>query len=224
MNGQDSMTKCVACLQLIPAGATICSVCKSYQRPWKNSLQYFSGIAALVLLIASAFTWLVGNGRAAFWQRDDVSLVSASTLTSAVVANRGDRDVFVSNLIFTMPGRTADWLAPTVAFDEKISPGQFLRREFSKPRLDGGEFIKGSNQIDFDEMIKKAANGDRCLELTFFERSDYLLAQLMQMSGGSLNTFDVGGYLQYWTVGSLSASYLPIKGVGAVRRCLTSPK
>jgi hypothetical protein len=72
-------------------------------------------------------------------------------------------------------------------------------------------------------MVKKAANVDRCLELAFFERSDYLLLQATQMAGGSLNTFEVGGYLQYWTVGSPAPSYLPIKGLGAVRRCLSPP-
>ena len=62
-------TRCVACKHEIPAGASLCSVCKSYQRNWMNWLQYFSGIATLVVLIASGTIWMWGKARTALWPR-----------------------------------------------------------------------------------------------------------------------------------------------------------
>jgi hypothetical protein len=56
-------TRCITCKQEILAGASLCSVCKSYQRPWKNHLLYFSGIAVMIALVVSAATWFWGTGR-----------------------------------------------------------------------------------------------------------------------------------------------------------------
>jgi hypothetical protein len=57
-----SITKCIACKEVIGIGATVCSKCKSYQTWWKNYLQYatsvvgvFTVMAALVVYIASMF-------------------------------------------------------------------------------------------------------------------------------------------------------------------------
>jgi hypothetical protein len=61
-------------------------------------LQYFAGIATLLVLTASAMTWSWGNARVAFFYRDDVRVISANTLGSAVVVNRGDGEAFVENL------------------------------------------------------------------------------------------------------------------------------
>jgi hypothetical protein len=215
--------RCLACKQSIPAGATICSVCKSYQAPWKNWLQYFSGIAALLALTASAVAWLFANGRAMVWPRDEIGIISASSLESVAVINRGDRDVFLSNLIMTMPGRSV-WVAPTLEFNEKLSPGQFLQKSFPKPKLDAALIVRDVNEKEFEAMIEKALNNDPCYELVFFEKSDYRLDRLRQMSQTKvLNTFNVGGFLQYWTVTSKSPSYLPIEGSGVVFQCRAAP-
>src|SRR4051812_17693713 len=117
-------TQCVACKQEIPAGASVCSRCKSFQQRWKNWLQSCSRIVALLVLIATALTWLWANARVVFWYRDDVRLIAANTMTSAVVVNRGDGDAFVSHLLFFMSGRTSNWIAPRLTFEEKVSPGK----------------------------------------------------------------------------------------------------
>jgi hypothetical protein len=55
--------RCIACKQEIPVGASLCSVCKSYQRPWRYHLQYFgpmfAGLAALILLFING---VLGSG------------------------------------------------------------------------------------------------------------------------------------------------------------------
>jgi hypothetical protein len=177
----------------------MCSICRSYQRRWQNWLQYVSGVAALMVLIVTATTWLWVNARSTFWYRDDVRLVSANTLDAAVAVNWGDGEVFLSHLLFFMPGRTSDWIAPRLIFDERIPNGQFLRREFPKSKMpDKSEFVRGLSGVDFEKLISRAANGENCLELVFFEGSDSLLGELKQFAGPTLNTFKVGGYFQYW--------------------------
>jgi hypothetical protein len=58
---------CIACKQEIPVGASLCSVCKSYQRPWKNRLQFFgplvAGLVAVILLSINGVAWFWGTGR-----------------------------------------------------------------------------------------------------------------------------------------------------------------
>jgi hypothetical protein len=215
-------TRCVACKQEIPAGASLCSICKSYQRPWKNHLLYISGMAAMVALAVSAAVWLFGNARALLgFHHDDVRLVSANTLGSAVVANRGDLEVFVSHLLLFMPGRSADWQAPRLVFEERLPVGQFLRREFPKPRLEElAEFVRGRDTADFESLVHRAANGDQCLELTFLVAQDSFLRELNQMAGPTLNTFDVAGCLEYWPLDADTPVDLPIKGTGVVRRAM----
>jgi hypothetical protein len=214
--------RCVACKQEIPGGASLCSVCKSYQRPWKNHLLYISGIAAMIALIISATFWLWGNGRALLGLgRDDVRLITANTLTSAVIVNRGDREVFVSHLLLTMPGRSADWLAPRLDFEERLPVGQFIRRKFPRSKIgENAEFVRGLNAEEFEKLIARAANGDPCLELAFLLASDSFLRDLTKMAGPTLNTFEVGGYLEYWRLRGDAPVDLPVKGTGSLRRAL----
>ena len=211
-------TNCVACKHEIPVGASICSVCKSYQRPWRNLLQYISGIAALLLISASSITWLWANARSSFWYREDVRLVSASTEKSAVVVNRGDSDVFVSHLLFWMPGRET-WLTQHLDFDATVAPGQFIRRDFPPSKLLGrpGRYVRGETKEGLERFIARAVAGDPCIELTFYEASDRNLREMLQMAGPELNTFDVAGYLQYWGRSTTSPVLVPLKGLGIVR-------
>ena len=69
---EPEKTRCVACKQEIPRGASICSVCKSYQSSWKNTVQYVAGLVTLLVLIVTACTWLWGAARTTLFYRDDV--------------------------------------------------------------------------------------------------------------------------------------------------------
>ena len=135
---------CVACGSAIPEGAGICAACKSYQQRWKNHLEYGARVATLIVLIISAGVWLFGRAREALFYRDDVRVISANSLRSAVVENRGDGPVFISHLILTMPGRSADWEAKRLDFEEVVEAGRFVRRDFPPARLqDKAEFLRG---------------------------------------------------------------------------------
>lgn len=211
--------RCVACKQEIPAHASLCSICKSYQRQWKNHLQYGAGIATLFVLILTGSFWLFGRVRVAYFAREDVRLVSCSTLGSAVIVNKGDKEVFLSRVLLWMPGRTSGWIAPSLELDEKLPPGQFLRREFPPAKLkDLASFVRGVEPAQFEKLVTRAASDDACLELAFFSVSDTSLNDLRQMAGPTLNTFRVGGYLEYWGSEHDFATRVPIEGLGVLRQ------
>lgn len=210
--------KCVVCKHDIPATASVCSICRSYQKRWKNQLQYYSGIAALLVLFLSASSWLVGRV-SAYFQRDDLRVISCNTSGAAVIANRGRTEVFISNLLLWMPGRNSDWEAPTLDISEVLPPGQFLKRQFPPSRIQGSAlFVRGVDSASFEKLISRAANDDPCLELVFYEGSDHTLRELKEMAGPTLNTFAVAGYLEYFGARSERATYLSLSGTGVVRQ------
>jgi predicted nucleic acid-binding Zn ribbon protein len=212
--------RCVVCKQDIPSGASLCSVCKSYQRSWKNHLQYVAGIATLAVLILSGVIWVGGKVRATFFYHDDVRLISCNSLASAVVVNRGDREVFLSHLLLYMPGRSSSsWVAPRIDFQESLPPGRFLKRDFPAAKIQGSaSFVRGLSATDFERLVNRAADGDACLELAFFESRDDFLIELKQMAGPTLNTFPIAGYLGYWGSRGDSQVRVPTTGMGVVRR------
>ena len=210
--------KCSVCKHDIPPTASLCSICRSYQQRWKNELQYYSGIAALLVLFLSASSWLIGRA-SAYFQRDDIRVISCNTLGAAVIANRGKAEVFISNLLLWMPGRKSDWEAPTLDINEGLPSGQFLKRQFPASRLQGPAFfVRGVDSVSFEKLISRAAKDDPCFELAFFESSDHSLRELKQMAGPTLNTFDVAGYLEYFGTHSDTAKYLSLSGTGVVRQ------
>jgi hypothetical protein len=54
-----------------------------------------------------------------------------------------------------------------------------------------------------------------------FSTNDDFLAELKKMAGDRLNTFEVGGFVQYWLSDTDHPKHLPIKGSGVVRRAQT---
>ncbi len=215
----EAKKPCVACRSEISAGASLCPVCKSYQETWKNHLQYMAGVATLIVLTVSASFWLYERIHAAYSYHENVSVVACSTMTrTAVVVNRGERNVFVSHLQLWMPGRTKDWLAPNLEINQSLAPGEFFKGEFSAPRFDAGEIVRGLNSADFEKLVSKAANNDPCFELEFFASFDTHYLDLVQAAGSTLNTFEVAGYLEYWGVRTDLPSRVVLTGKGVVRR------
>lgn len=184
-------------------------------------MQYFAGIATLLALTISALFWVVEKGRSAFFSHENVVLVACNTLdTGAVIVNRGDKEVFISHLMLSMAGRdNRPWVAPVLTIDERLEPGQFLRRAFPTARVNSGTFVKGLSADDFEKLMIKASTGDPCTEAAFFSNSDGMLANVMQTTAGTLNTFPVTGYLEYWGQGD-SYTRIPVTGMGFIRQAV----
>jgi hypothetical protein len=212
---------CIACGQEIALNSSLCSVCESYQRSWKNHLQYIAGIATLTALTISAIFWLGERVRSTFFSREKVVLAACNNLaTGALVANRGDREVFISHLTLWMTGRTSNWSAPVLQINEKVEPGQFLQHSFPPGKItEAGTFARGLSSEDFEKLIVRASNNDPCVEAEFFSLSDSMLKDLTSAAGPTLNTFPVGGYLEYWGEGE-SPKRMRIDGIGVIRQAV----
>ena len=156
----NSDTRCVACKEKIAAGASICPTCKSYQWRWKNQLQYFSTIATLVVLILSGSAWLAGKIHKAFFSRDNIQIIEGSTIGPVVIVNRGDDEVYVSNILLWMAGRTSAWVAPQLVINEKLEPGQFLKRDWDSKLKQTASFARGLSQNDFEKLMQRVAAED----------------------------------------------------------------
>ena len=211
--------RCVACKLEVSVGASLCSHCKSYQCVWKNHLQYFAGAATLIALFISVCGWFYLNMVKPFFDRDNVQVISANSLHSAVVVNRGDTEVFVSHMLLYMEGRSSNWQAKRLDFEEILPPGKFLRRGFLSSAITGSaEFVRGLNTADFEKLLVKATNGDPCLELVFFDAQNNFFRDLKKMAGPTLNTLDVSGYLEYRGLRAAEPTTVPITGGGVLRR------
>lgn len=215
---QNEQTLCVACKHEIPPFASVCPICKSYQAKWKNHLQYIAGITTLVVLILSGSVWLVAKVQGIFFYREDVRLVKCNTRNSAVIVNKSDGEVFLSQLLLWMRGRTSNWVAPGMKINEKVGPGQFFTKKFENPRINEGAFVRGQNQDDFEKLLVRAVHSDPCFEMVFFTESDSDLQDLRTIAGPTLNTFEVAGYLEYWSSRSDSIIRVPLSGTGAVQQ------
>lgn len=205
---------CVACKHEIPLGASVCATCKSYQHNWMNYLQYAAGMTAAILFAASALAWLSGQVRALFY-RDDVRLIAANSLDSAVIGNFGDGAIFVSHLSLFMTGRTTNWTSRRVTFNTMLPVGQFLKGEFlPKPTTEKYVYLRGLTTDEFDRRLTVAVSDESCFEIGFFSASDPTFQELRQIAGSALNTFDVSGRLEYWNTRQTAPLYMPIHGYG----------
>lgn len=214
---EEMKSLCVACKREIQKNATICSECKSYQAKWKNNLQYFAGTASLLAVAAAAATWFFGALNHTFGP-DDVRLIAANSQGSAVVANFGSRDVFISHLFMQMAGRSTNWATRVAVFNEKLTSGQFAQHTFQGTADMETPYviIRGIADTEFENRVTRAVNNDNCFKLVFYSTNDSNFIEIKQMAGNTLNTFPISGYLQYWGIGGRSGNWLQIDGVGVL--------
>src|SRR5690349_16448564 len=93
----STLRPCIACGSELPSTASVCSRCRQYQKAWKNRLQYWAGVSTLIVMAASALLWSATNMRRLLWPREELRLISANSMRSAVFFNQGDKEVFVSH-------------------------------------------------------------------------------------------------------------------------------
>jgi hypothetical protein len=95
---------CSYCGSQIPAGATVCSVCKYHQNRWRNNLLFAAGLAGLVGLFGSALTFTIGTSLQLYkslkWtdRATVLKLRSVGLFTELVIANSGDGPIFITDV------------------------------------------------------------------------------------------------------------------------------
>src|SRR5215471_18667703 len=106
-HGRTTMTTklCKYCASEIPVQAAQCSVCKNYQKAWRNNLLFVAGLAGFISLIAGAFSFSANQVaqlyKSLFW-RDHLNVLEFQTGKSPefriVLSNSGDGPVFASSI------------------------------------------------------------------------------------------------------------------------------
>jgi hypothetical protein len=103
----DATMLCAACRSRIPAGASICSVCKSYQNRWRRwattSLTYAGGIA--IILSGATFAYSQGQEILRRWMwHDEVAVAYFNSGDQSMFINTGDGDVYLKSVEFAWYG------------------------------------------------------------------------------------------------------------------------
>ena len=91
----------------MPTSATLCKTCRSFQRSWKNTLQYFTGLAALTALFALLVTYSVSNlltVRKMLFGSDKVEALSLDSSRSMFFANASDGDICLPYILLETHG------------------------------------------------------------------------------------------------------------------------
>src|SRR5262245_51198612 len=166
---------CTSCASPIPQGARLCPVCKTFQRTWQRRFQFWASVTALVVAGGAFLSWgisLLPQSRRALFPREQVRVVSYNSLQSVVLANDGDREVFLSHILLYMTGRP-QWQAKRVPLERGLAPGQFLRQEVpERSPFDSGEFVRGVPPEQWDAVVSRALQDEQCYQVVFFVAGD----------------------------------------------------
>ena len=187
----DPQRRCRACASQISQGAKLCPVCKTYQERWKAIIQFLSPATALLVATVSVTLWGVSQLptiRVMFWPREDVQLVAANSLNGGVIVNLGDEEIFVTEAVLVMTGRTK-WIGQHFPINEFVGRAKFLR--IQPPPAPGGitngHWAKNVAQKDWDSFIDQALDDNRCFRIVLFVRGDPLFRNIIS-SAPSVNT------------------------------------
>jgi hypothetical protein len=122
---------CRYCASPIPQEASLCSVCKSDQHPWKTRSVFLSGIAGFLALVASAATYVTTSLRSIYAQQyapERLELhdfeVDFGNVYAGAISNPNDQEVYIASVFIA-------WNKGTrfLRVGKTIRPHTFLRFE-----------------------------------------------------------------------------------------------
>lgn len=96
--------RCAACAAPIEPGASLCATCHSPQARWRRELVFWSSAIGFPSAAIAALFWAVtqaGELKTTFWPRDRVAILAFSSGGSTTVINSGEREVFISHLMWS---------------------------------------------------------------------------------------------------------------------------
>ncbi len=200
-----SESRCIACKNPLPAGATVCAKCSSYQRAIKNHLRYAGQIIGLVAIVFSAIVYVAGGSAdlyRAISPRERLLVLGASTAGDVVLANMGDRRITVSRVFFyfELPeGRQSR----QKSIQEVVAPGQVLhydpwKRRDMERNLPEGKYVDGAPPDAWSQILSRAIQGDACFALYLMSVADPEYLRLRDFLGSGLNSIDAKGYVEFY--------------------------
>ncbi len=101
---------CVKCGNAIVAGYSYCAKCHTHQTLWKRSLNRFVTTFSAISVVVGAITLTASflpEARKTLYYRDSIELIEVNSTGfkkggQLAIANSGDGDVFVTDLIFSL--------------------------------------------------------------------------------------------------------------------------
>lgn len=129
---------CVACASVLPAKATLCSGCGSFQAPWKNRLKFAASIISLVSLLGAALVYGITHWpdiRKTFAWRESLTVVGLRSGRDITVMNSGDGAVFLSHVSLAVDRGATH----VVLINRTIEPSQVVSHAVEGALGDGPE-------------------------------------------------------------------------------------
>jgi hypothetical protein len=186
----------------------MCATCRSYQSRWRNHLEYAARVTAFFVAAASLLVWAVSSFPAAWktlFAKTQVRVLTAyshigeDAHTTVVIANTGDREVFVSH-VYMMMDRQPNWVMKKVAIDKPLAPGQFLRHVEEAKRSTMLQLIRNVSDDEWERVVRRALDDRKCYSLGFYAKQTKEYEDLRTMAGVTLRTFEARGQAAYYTV------------------------
>lgn len=91
--------KCIACKSEILDGASVCYVCKHFQRSWRNQLIYLATLSGFLVLISSLLLYMITTfpkARKLICPKNSVEVLAYNHAKQIVLRNSGDGQVFIT--------------------------------------------------------------------------------------------------------------------------------
>ncbi len=168
-------------------------------------MQFISSIAAFFAVTLSVLAWTISiwpRVRAVVAPRDRPVILSCNSYNGAVVANTGDRELFLSHILMQMTGREY-WTTEKFTFKATLAPGGTLQSSipFERARISAPDdryvWVRGVSAPEWSLLLERAVSDRACFRLAFFAREDPLWTETQTDAGPSLNIVPAMGYLEY---------------------------
>ena len=169
-------------------------------------------IIAAILVIISRF--LAAAVSLAFWSisqwptvriwlspRDEVQVITADPFAGAVIVNRGDHEVFVTNVFLYMTGRTSKWTAQQFPVGQTLLPEKFLRVPAPlKDNFGNGFFVCSIKDAKiWNDFVDQAFSDSQCFQILLFATDDPFLRAVIE-SAPTVNKIPASGFVEYRTI------------------------
>lgn len=226
--------RCEVCAKEIPAGASICSECGYFQKPWRNELKYWSGITGLVTVIATAivFTWTASLELYAKLFKPDMAISEIDTHGRSAVWNLTRSDLWITTLRFRSerPRYDLQWSVYKVV--EANKQLQFEILGLTKVNWHGDvswmysaaasdNFAPDLADDEWQAILRNELSDKYVVNFMYSNGAQFL--QLNQYFGNRLRNVSCTGELNYLTSADGSSKMQSFPCVGIVRRLKPKP-
>ena len=204
--GSNAESKiCIACGSTIPASASRCPECSSYQSPMRNRLVYSASISGLIVVLVSLLTYIASTvpdaRRAVFW-RDEVTVLSFETGDNATVLNSGDGPVYLSRIELSINYKGRTVYAGSVPFEETIKNQSIISLETATIKsISLSEYMESDGEVDIEEHLARSLNReDTCYGISIVSTNDPRYLEVSSFLDDLLIYEDVNASLKFYSL------------------------